>query len=134
MSKTSEYLHSSTAQEVFDRIASHLRKQRVPSKDGGFPRYRYNGLMCAAGCIINNEDYDESMENDTWGTVASRLGCYEHTGLITKLQGLHDGWRLSTLSPMLRDPSEFMECMENGLKLIAKIFGLTYSPVDNSIL
>lgn len=90
-------LATSSAQDVFDQVAIHLLTQNQPSiaPVAGFPTdcaYRgNNGLKCAAGCLIADDEYDIEIEGKDWlylniqGKVPT-----EHWQLITGLQGIHD--------------------------------------------
>jgi len=58
-----------SAQEVFDRVVTHLRAQNAKSISFNFDkkdmtcRYRGdNGTSCAVGCLIPDEDYDPIFE------------------------------------------------------------------------
>ncbi len=51
------------AQQVFDKVLTHLRKQEHAAVNGGGCVYRApNGDMCAFGCLIPNELYAPVME------------------------------------------------------------------------
>lgn len=50
-------------QEVFDKVATHLLKQKSRSYRKGGCAYRgKEGKMCAVGCLIANEHYRPSLE------------------------------------------------------------------------
>lgn len=52
-------------QEVFDRVASHLIKQNKKSRESSIGPCVYRtpqGLSCAVGCLISEEDYDNRVE------------------------------------------------------------------------
>lgn len=91
-------LHLATAQAVFDQVATHLLTQMVPCRyvDAGADisscKYRNEGLMCAAGCLIADAEYDsEMMEGKNWTEVVrSNLAPETHDVLITRLQVVHD--------------------------------------------
>jgi hypothetical protein len=84
-----------TAQEVFDKVAVHLLTQRQQCiDDEGTCRYRYGGLKCAAGVLIEDSEYRPAMEGRTWPTLGryypdliDRVG---HGALVSRLQGIHD--------------------------------------------
>jgi hypothetical protein len=99
---TLKTLAAASEQEVFDQVAAHLIRQGKASVgDDGRGRYRGNeGLKCAGGCLIADEEYDETMDdrtsiegsNDTgWGHLA-RIGVFPkaHMTLIRELQYIHD--------------------------------------------
>lgn len=85
-----------TKQETFDMVVAHLRKQGVPAVDGYVCKYRTpDGLKCAAGCLIPDGMYDESIElcraDDP--AVASLLKAAGHdVDLVWLLQRAHDSW------------------------------------------
>lgn len=55
-------------QEIFDIVAVHLLTQNEKSEslgNGGYDMYKYrgrNGLKCAIGCLISDENYMELIE------------------------------------------------------------------------
>lgn len=52
-------LHEATAQQVFDQAALHLLTQNRKSKEDTKCAYRTKeGLRCAAGCFISEEEYE----------------------------------------------------------------------------
>ncbi len=90
----------SSAQEVFDQGALHLltqnKKCHQVSKNGwgstsDVCMYRFEGLKCVGGCFISDEEYDPSMEENTWKDLirAERVP-KDHDNLITILQNIHD--------------------------------------------
>jgi len=47
--------------------------------------------MCAAGCLIPDENYDKSIENKTWENLVSEgFAPSNHQELIRSLQIVHD--------------------------------------------
>jgi hypothetical protein len=89
-------LKDATEQQVFDQVASHLIKQKVrATNDAGMCQYRPgNGLMCAAGCLMTDEEYDIKFDKR-----GSWLSCSEafpeqvpskHAYFIDMLQKMHD--------------------------------------------
>jgi hypothetical protein len=92
---TLKTLPMATEQEVFDQVAAHLLAQNKKSLgDAGHCRYRgCNGLKCAAGCLIGDDEYEESIEGKSWYTLQV-LSDYDagksHWGLISQLQKIHD--------------------------------------------
>lgn len=93
MAITLATLADHTAQEVFDYVVRHLHGQKVPSKDtGGHCKYRGpEGLMCAAGCLIADEEYTPSMEGNSWRDLVEECALPQaHTELIEDLQRAHD--------------------------------------------
>ena len=98
---TLKTLPQATAQEAFNQVAKHLLKQ---GKKSGVERdlkdqpdriecmYRSpDGLRCAAGCLIGNDEYKEQFEGRSWaGMVAAGHAPKEHSALIRSLQSIHD--------------------------------------------
>lgn len=99
---TIDNLDSSTRQEVFDFIATHLltQKEKSTNKQGRildhnpYTECRYRGprgLKCAAGCIIPDEYYDRDIEGSIWSRVVDFSGfSNNHETLILVLQKIHD--------------------------------------------
>lgn len=98
-------LAEATPQQVFDQVAAHLLQQNKQSKaslnDKGNPGCAYRGdggLMCAAGCLIADSEYDPAMDKTTpkHGTAWSSLvgigavPSTKHDDMIGRLQSLHD--------------------------------------------
>ncbi len=86
-----------TAQEVFDKVALHLLTQgkRAYDDEQGICRYRMpDGLKCAVGCIIPDEEYLSDMEGrDVNALVAEgyMVELFEpHLLLLKDLQFAHD--------------------------------------------
>ncbi|USV40975.1 hypothetical protein [Xanthomonas phage BUDD] len=95
-----------TMQDIFTKVATHLLTQNEKSM-GEFPHieglgcaYRgENGKMCAVGCLIKDEFYDPSFENETVesdsviSALEQSLGreiTLEEVSLLEELQGVHD--------------------------------------------
>lgn len=69
-------LAQATAQEVFDQVAAHLSS---------------GSMMCAAGCLIADQEYSRSMEGHNWlNLVEKGIVPSHHSLLISRLQRLHD--------------------------------------------
>lgn len=111
-----------TDREIFERVRAHLLKQNARSgivvtdedgEDSTECRYRGpDGMMCAVGCLITDEAYDEAMEsalvpgveNGVWVSLGptssvaavSALNAsgiparYSTMRLLYNLQSLHD--------------------------------------------
>jgi hypothetical protein len=101
MTITLATLHLATEQEVFEQVAKHLLKQN--SKSGIYLqgassdmscRYRgLDGLSCAAGCLMSEEEFNYNMEGKDWfGVVNARYAPDVHKYLIFDLQNVHDNW------------------------------------------
>lgn len=112
---TLKTLPEATAQEVFNQAKNHLLKQKVKSarKEGGLDYCLYRGpegLKCAGGCFIAEDEYRPGMENQPWN---SHWFPIEHRKLIQELQWAHDS----------NDPNVWPA----KLKCIAAKFNLKYS-------
>lgn len=102
-------------QEIFDKVYRHLMTQKTRSTDAyGRCVYRSEkGLKCAAGCLIEDAEYDPSMEHRNWFGAAlkpirEKIG---HESLVFDLQDIHDN-----------TPPELWE---EALKHYAKNFDMT---------
>ena len=90
-------LHQATAQEVADQIVNHLldqgEKSAVYDQHGDLVScmYRYNGLQCAAGCLIGDEEYNEEFERKNWNYLISSFSISDtHYEMIGQFQDVHD--------------------------------------------
>lgn len=89
-------LNDATAQQVFDQVARHLLTQKAKSVNEAGCAYRGdNGLMCADGCLIADDEYKPEYDSNFGGTSWNSLvGSGEvptrHECLIEVLQGIHD--------------------------------------------
>lgn len=86
------------AQEVFDKVATHLLTQNAKAKNGGSCRYLADdGKRCAVGCLLPVEvarRADElAADNTVYGVARDGLLPNElapHVDLLSRLQGIHD--------------------------------------------
>jgi len=84
-----------TPAEIFYKVSDHLLTQLTRSNIGGQCRYRGSkGLKCAIGCLIENDEYDGSMEGDSVGflfnTYTFRNFDNSHENMLGDLQTIHD--------------------------------------------
>ena len=110
MTITLATLAKATEQQIFDQVARHLLKQKVRAVNTvDACKYRTeNGLMCAAGCLISDEEYDPMFETfGSWASVvrASRATSV-HEYFITQLQQMHD------TKPSKDQPVDFVARLE----------------------
>ena len=92
-------------QEIFDKVASHLITQGVQAnhrpllnQGDSYPSCAYrgdNGTMCAAGCLIPDEEYKPEFEGLPWDLVGKKIPSLANLTrqkheLISSLQGVHD--------------------------------------------
>ena len=94
---TLKTLEQATAQEVFDQVATHLLTQNKKSAEAlsvGIAGCRYrssDGLKCAAGCLIGDDEYSLDMETRSWRyLIHINLVPDKHSDLICQLQSIHD--------------------------------------------
>lgn len=96
MTITLATLAQATEQQIFDQVARHLLKQGKQAKNSdGACKYRTtDGLMCAAGCLIAEDEYSPDFEMlGSWPSVVRRKGdtvTPVHEYFITQLQQMHD--------------------------------------------
>lgn len=117
-----------TAQEVFDKVLNHLRKQgKAAVHSGEGCAYRgEGGTSCAVGCLIPDEMYSPAMEGGSARTekeafpelyaAIDALGLRPHVGLLHALQREHD-------SSLIRSKPGW----ENAMRYIAREFQLVYT-------
>ena len=91
---TLKTLKKFTGQQIFDFVAKHLLEQNRKSMLQGNCKYRgADGLECAAGCLIGDDEYTEEMENKGWfALTANKVVPKDHCRLICDLQTVHDGY------------------------------------------
>ena len=110
-----------TRQEIFDKVVKHLLAQGAKSvtyrESGDQFRCLYrgpNGLMCAVGCLIPDEEYGEWMEDlpvrdlrngASTGPITFSL-VEDHLRLLQDLQYIHDNHEVENWHYMLRDYAE----------------------------
>jgi hypothetical protein len=90
---TLKTLEQATEQEIFDQVANHMLTQmRKSQQSDGSCAYRgLNGLKCAAGCLIADDEYTIEFENNTWlKLVQNKKVPSRHLALIDELQIHHD--------------------------------------------
>jgi hypothetical protein len=124
----------STAQQVFDRSYLFLVAQGKPSKDPvakGGCRYRGpDGLACAAGALITDQEYVAfgivGHEGDEWIGLSVRARLRAHQELIAALQNAHD---LPTFGSGAKTTDEqWLADFKRMAKQVAEDFGLIVPP------
>lgn len=115
-----------TAQEIFNRIAEHLRTQGRPSlSEENDCLYRGpNGLRCAIGAIIPDYKYRRSFEDRTINTLILRHfpRWKKHEDLLSDLQELHDKADIRTVAGLFHKRK-----LTSGLRVIARRHSLEFS-------
>lgn len=83
-----------TAQEIFDKVATHLFTQGHPAMKGENCLYLApNGDKCAVGCLIEPDEYQDRFENNDVTTIIKMGALSEiaaHVHLLSELQVVHD--------------------------------------------
>jgi hypothetical protein len=82
-----------TLQEVFNIVSTHLLKQNKRSVNAtNNCMYRGpDGMKCAAGVLIPDEEYNPHLERKNWTTLVGNYVVEDKFRLeITRLQFLHD--------------------------------------------
>lgn len=96
MTITLATLSDATAQEVFDQVVVNLlslyaKNTKSFDDDCGYCMYRWDGLKCAAGCLIGDDEYEVEFEDKGWDTLIKENKVPEsHCLLIENLQKIHD--------------------------------------------
>jgi hypothetical protein len=102
---TLKTLPQATAQEVFDQVAKHLLIQMKQSTgpQGGCYYLNSEGLKCAAGCLIGDDEYHNGMESGTRSSLIThgKVPAF-HESLICGLQVTHDSYTPSKWREQLR--------------------------------
>lgn len=98
-------------QTIFDTVVRHLGKQGGPAVDeSGICSYRApDGKKCAVGCLLPDEMYRTSMDNNNEGVSVTGLVetfevpayFHENLELLQRLQSAHDTWALWSLDCVL---------------------------------
>lgn len=116
-----EFIKKSGLQAIFDRAYKGLAKQGFVQSawTGTGCRYRGpNGLKCAAGHCISDEDYHEDMEWKLISLVLDGLGIDdEKVRFIQDLQSAHDN-------------SNFADTMDKELAKVAGKYGLVVPTIQ----
>lgn len=115
-----------TAQEAFDLVYQKLSEQgQACEDDGGTCYYRHQGMACAYGHLILDEDYKPEMEGQWVADLVREFGPVvtidgdSHHKLLWNLQDAHDMFMCSNASD---GNSRWEAAMED----IAKKFNLKF--------
>lgn len=99
-----------TLQTIFNIVATHLMSQMQRSYDdyGVTCYYRgRDGLKCAAGALIKDEEYTEDLENRSWDSLVQEEKVPEcHSSAIRQLQVIHDMYEPPEWAEKLRKFAE----------------------------
>jgi hypothetical protein len=131
-----------TIQEIFDKVTTHLLTQGKQSKVEDEPLCLYrgpDGAMCAVGCLIKDEFYDKSLEQNL-STDRIIHDALEKSGIevteglekfLRTLQKMHDGQHIKINETEFRSftPSQWAE----GLQYIATMYNLKFNPTTTNL-
>jgi hypothetical protein len=84
-----------TNQEAFTKVVLHLRKQgeKSQNEDKTLCLYRGpNGLMCAVGCLIPDEEYRPELESSVVDIIYDKVDSLKglNIDMLTEVQKVHD--------------------------------------------
>lgn len=128
----------SLKQEIFDKVVIHMLTQnaRSTNKSGGSCSYRgHAGKMCAVGCLIDDSEYSEEMEDFTirdpimvaWGKEKfGNADFQEIKPLLRVLQLIHDKIKVDEWSGTL------MQCA-NHFNLNRSVFNHFGDGIDDKL-
>ena len=109
-------LSEATAQEVFNQVTTHLLTQNEVSTKDGRCVYHFNGLKCAAGCLIADDEYALEFEDITWDQLVhiDRRVPTHHANLISNLQRVHDRYNPEEWAAELEEFAKNNNLVFNG--------------------
>ena len=114
-------------QEIFDKVASHLIAQGKQSLrtastvQWGDQSCAYrgdDGTMCAAGCLIPDEEYKPEFEGRSWTKIQEKIPSLaslasKESDLIGELQNLHDSYVDWSSKDSLKEELHVVACSFN---------------------
>lgn len=108
---------------IFDKVSAHLLEQNERSEvQGTGCAYRGpNGLMCAVGCLIPDERYDESLEGfevHTMPVLRAVFGTsdvpYDTVCMLGRLQKIHDNCPSHEWPDELTELRDYLQSQQPG--------------------
>jgi hypothetical protein len=128
-----------TNQEIFNKVLTHMREQKVGSRNGNKCMYRGdNNTACAVGCLIPDHIYSPKMENVGLSSLLES-GKEPNPRELALRNALADSSLPSTTWPLLRElqyvhdeympmyEGENMDAWEDAMKMAAFTFNLNYT-------
>jgi hypothetical protein len=112
---------SSPQQEIFDECSEHLLKQNRKSiaESVGCLYRDDNGLTCAIGCFITEEEYDPNMEEENidgptfisffekdYNHLKNKVKELKNMSLLMALQAVHDNHDVEDWEISLKEVAE----------------------------
>lgn len=115
---TLKNIAEASLQDIFDQAANHLLAQMKQSRNDRICLYRSDdGLKCAVGCFIADDEHSEDMEGECVEMLIINGGMSsisrDRLKLLDKLQSMHDGL----------DPVQWSSALEG----IAEEFNLNFT-------
>ena len=106
-------------QEAFNIMVNHLRKQNKKSVDSLSDKCLYrgpNGLKCAIGCLIPDDEYSPLMEGKVISSIHKKVSTLKNLDryFLVSMQDIHDQYYISQ--------------WETEFYRVARIYGLTLPP------
>lgn len=111
-------LNNYELQEIYDVVTKHLLTQNAqciagdPYTNNSICKYRHEGMMCAVGVLIAEEDYSSKLEGQSVRELLTRFAPMTETltptriNLLTWLQNIHDSYTID----------EWKSCLESCAK------------------
>ena len=116
---TLKTLGQATEQEVFDQVAEHLLTQmRVSENDRGCAYRSPDGLKCAAGCLIGDDEYSREWDAGGigWGQLVTKdIVPHSHGALVGRLQRIHDRYDPEYWKAELANVADYFKLNTNAL-------------------
>ncbi len=132
--------NDSTAQQVYDFVVDHLRRQGGPAVDSsGTCLYRAaRNCKCAVGCLLTDAEYRPEIEGTDIETLSEGSDpvlpsfFLKHKELLLDLQNVHDDqanhlYDLSTGHKVFN-----ADKLEAAFQQCAAVFNLTYKETPNA--
>lgn len=114
---TVERIKSSTLRTLFDVMADHLMTQRRKSFARNDEIYAYrspDGLKCAVGVLIDDQDYDCDLEGNGVDYILGNDIDDSKLRILRHFQSIHDG----------QEPSEW----ESRIRILASVYNFKWEP------
>lgn len=94
-------------QQAFDKMVTHLftQKEKALSPGGGCRYLAFDGLKCAVGCLIPEEEYSTSIEGKRVLRIAEIIPALKGLSIdmLSNVQAIHDNRPTHVWFNSLRD-------------------------------
>lgn len=122
-------------QEIFDKIITHLRTQKVKSGNESFCMYKdANGNKCAVGCLIPDDLYDPLIDDDVSNNHGTglKVNVYAKEALLKAGINTNDESIIDFLAELqfIHDSMAdvWSDFQEERIRDVARMCGLAYTP------